>query len=124
MQTDLEDITDLIEMREELSTLVINAMKEAEEYQESIERFSYLWTDDPQEFMRNFLFFGHVPTQEELDTRTDDMVPKAQPTLAQFQQQVRPALRPSGQSPSARCCCYSSPVDGLEMCPARRGQWA
>ncbi|XP_040845777.1 dynein heavy chain 17, axonemal isoform X2 [Ochotona curzoniae] len=87
-KTDLEDITDLIEMREELSTLVINAMKEAEEYQESIERFSYLWTDDPQEFMRNFLFFGHVPTQEELDTRTDDMVPKAQPTLAQFQQQI------------------------------------
>ncbi|XP_004592923.2 dynein axonemal heavy chain 17 [Ochotona princeps] len=87
-KTDLEDITDLIEMREELSTLVINAMKEAEEYQESIERFSYLWTDDPQEFMRNFLIFGHVPTQEELDTRTDDMVPKAQPTLAQFQQQI------------------------------------
>uniref|UniRef100_A0A5F9CH25 Dynein axonemal heavy chain 17 n=1 Tax=Oryctolagus cuniculus TaxID=9986 RepID=A0A5F9CH25_RABIT len=87
-QTDLEDIPDLIEMREELSTLVVNAIKEAEEYQDSIERFSYLWTDDPQEFMRNFLIFGHVPTPEELDTRTDDMVPKAQPTLAQFQQQI------------------------------------
>nr|XP_051697525.1 dynein axonemal heavy chain 17 [Oryctolagus cuniculus] len=87
-KTDLEDIPDLIEMREELSTLVVNAIKEAEEYQDSIERFSYLWTDDPQEFMRNFLIFGHVPTPEELDTRTDDMVPKAQPTLAQFQQQI------------------------------------
>lgn len=31
------------------------AMKEAEEYQDSFERHSYLWTTHPQEFMKNFL---------------------------------------------------------------------
>lgn len=88
LQSDLEDITDLIEMREELSSLVIGAMKVAEEYQDSFERYSYLWVDDLQEFMKNFLIFGHAPTPEELDTKTEDTVPKTQPTLAQFQQQV------------------------------------
>ncbi|KAH0517950.1 Dynein heavy chain 17, axonemal [Microtus ochrogaster] len=86
--TDLEDITDLIEMREEVSSLVIGAMKVAEEYQDSFERYSYLWVDDLQEFMKNFLIFGHAPTPEELDTRVDDTVPKTPPSLAQFQQQI------------------------------------
>ncbi|KAK2112192.1 Dynein heavy chain 17, axonemal [Saguinus oedipus] len=88
MQTDLEDITDLVEMREEVSSLVINAMKDAEEYQDSFERYSYLWTDDLQEFMKNFLIYGCVPTAEDLDTRTDDTIPKTPPTLAQFQEQI------------------------------------
>lgn len=88
LQTDLEDITDLIEMREEVSSLVIGAMKVAEEYQDSFERYSYLWVDDLQEFMKNFLIFGHAPTPEELDTRVDDTIPKTPPSLAQFQQQV------------------------------------
>ncbi|KAM4823531.1 dynein axonemal heavy chain 17 [Urocitellus parryii] len=87
-KTELEDQTDLIEMREELSGLVINAMKEAEEYQDSMERYSYLWTDDLQEFMRNFLIFGRVPTAEELDTRTDITMPKTTPALKQFQEQI------------------------------------
>ncbi|XP_010617035.1 dynein heavy chain 17, axonemal [Fukomys damarensis] len=87
-KTDLEDTTDLIEMREELCTLVINAMKEAEEYQDTLEKYSYLWMDDLQEFMKNFLIFGHTPTPEELDTLTQDAVPKSPPGLAQFQQQI------------------------------------
>lgn len=95
LQSDLEDITDLIEMREELSSLVIGAMKVAEEYQDSFERYSYLWVDDLQEFMKNFLIFGHAPTPEELDTKIDDTIPKTQPTLAQFQQQVCTVLSSS-----------------------------
>ncbi|ELW68256.1 Dynein heavy chain 17, axonemal [Tupaia chinensis] len=87
-KTDLEDMTDLIEMREEVSSLVINAMKEAEEYQDSFERYSYLWLDDLREFMKNFLIFGRAATQEDLDTRTDETMPKTPPTLAQFQQQI------------------------------------
>ncbi|KAL4676954.1 hypothetical protein H8957_008548 [Semnopithecus entellus] len=85
---DLEDNTELIEMREEVTSLVINAMKEAEEYQDSFERYSYLWTDDLQEFMNNFLIYGCAVTAEDLETRTDDTIPKTPPTLAQFQQQI------------------------------------
>ena len=88
LQTDLEDMTDLIEMREEISNLVISAMKEAEEYQDSFERYSYLWTDDPQEFMKNFLTYGRAISREDLDSQPEETLPKTPPTLAQFQQQV------------------------------------
>lgn len=75
-------------MREEISNLVVNAMKEAEEYQDSFERYSYLWTDNLPECMKNFLLYGRAVTQDDLDIRAEEMVPKSPPTLTQFQQQV------------------------------------
>ncbi|CAD7668337.1 unnamed protein product [Nyctereutes procyonoides] len=87
-KADLEDMTDLIEMREEMSNLVISAMKEAEEYQDSFERYSYLWTDDPQEFMKHFLVYGRAVAPEDLDHRAQEAVPKTPPNLTQFQQQI------------------------------------
>ena len=81
-------MTDLIEMREEISNLVISATKEAEEYQDSFERYSYLWTDDPQEFMKGFLTHGRAVSREDLDGRPEEPLPKTPPTLTQFQQQV------------------------------------
>ncbi|XP_049624579.1 dynein axonemal heavy chain 17 [Suncus etruscus] len=87
-KTDLEDLTDLIDIREELSNLVLSAMKEAEEYQDSLEKYSYLWLDDPQEFMRNFLTYGRAVTAEELEGRPEDSIPKSPPTLNQFQEQI------------------------------------
>lgn len=101
-------------MREELSSLVIGAMKVAEEYQDSFERYSYLWVDDLQEFMKNFLYFGHAPTPEELDTRIDSSAPpKSPPTLAQFQLQVRMALLPFPVSLSPSSTSSGSRPQGL-----------
>ncbi|KAK2490477.1 LOW QUALITY PROTEIN: hypothetical protein MC885_016050 [Smutsia gigantea] len=88
LQTDLEDMTDLTEMREELYSLVISAMKGAEEYQDSLERYSYLWTADPQESMRNFLVCGRAVTPADLDSRAEEALPRTPPTLTQFQQQI------------------------------------
>ncbi|XP_054988433.1 dynein axonemal heavy chain 17 [Sorex araneus] len=87
-KTDLEDLSDLMDMREELSNLVLGAMKEAEEYQDSLEKYSYLWVDDPQEFMRNFLTYGRPVSAEELEGRPEDSIPQSPPTLAQFQEQI------------------------------------
>ncbi|XP_059853521.1 dynein axonemal heavy chain 17 [Delphinus delphis] len=87
-KTDLEDMTDLIEMGEELSNLVISAIKEAEEYQDSFERYAYLWMDDPQEVMKSFLIYGHAISPEDWDPQAEETLPKMPPTLAQFQQQI------------------------------------
>lgn len=104
-QTDLEDMTDLTELREEMSNLVLGAVKEAEEYQDSFERYSYLWADDPQEVMKNFLTFGRAVSPEDLDTRAEETLPKRPPTLAQFQQQVHvnPPPPPPMEGPWASC---------------------
>lgn len=101
MQTDLEDTRDLMQMREEMSNLVVGAMKEAEEFQDSFERYSYLWVDDLQESMKNFLAYGRTVTQEDVDARAEDVASRTPPTLMRFQQQVpgRPPLAPSPPSP-------------------------
>ena len=88
-------MADLIEMREETSSIVLSALKEAEEYQDSFEKYSYLWVDDLQESMRNFLIHGHAVSPEDLDTRVEEVGPRTPPTLAQFQQQVRGSPAPS-----------------------------
>ncbi|XP_012590395.1 PREDICTED: dynein heavy chain 17, axonemal-like [Condylura cristata] len=80
-------MADLIEMREEVSNLVISAIKEAEEHQDSFERYAYLWLDSPQEFMRHFLAYGRAVSPEDLDARAEETLPRTPPTLAQFQQQ-------------------------------------
>ncbi|XP_045691837.1 dynein axonemal heavy chain 17 [Phyllostomus hastatus] len=87
-KSDLEDMADLIEMREEMSSIVVSTLKEAEEYQDSFERYSYLWVDDLRESMRNFLIHGHAVGPEDLDIRVEDTGPRTPPTLAQFQQQI------------------------------------
>ena len=106
-------------MREELSSLVLSAMKEAEEYQDSFERYSYLWMDDPQEFMKNFLIYGRAATLDDLDTRAEEALPKTPPSLAQFQQQVRVSLAPSRDHPHPRegghWAPFKPPVKGFKM---------
>lgn len=80
---------ELIEMREEVVNIVVNAMKQGEEYEDSFEKYAYLWMDDPHEFMQRFLTFGHALTTEELESHAEEYLPHVAPTLDQFQLQVR-----------------------------------
>ncbi len=50
--------------------------------------YSYLWVDDRQEFLRQFLQYGHVLTAEEIENAGEEGVPPSPPTLAQFKEQV------------------------------------
>uniref|UniRef100_A0ACB8EKG7 Dynein heavy chain 17, axonemal n=1 Tax=Sphaerodactylus townsendi TaxID=933632 RepID=A0ACB8EKG7_9SAUR len=87
-RNDLEDMGDLLEMREEVVTQVINAMKQGEEFEDSFEKYAYLWMDDPHEFMQRFLTFGHALTTEELESHAEEYLPHVAPTLDQFQLQI------------------------------------
>ena len=44
--------------------------------------------DDRQEFLSQFLKYGHMLTQEEIEQAGDEGVPENPPTLAQFKSQV------------------------------------
>ncbi|XP_025892623.1 dynein heavy chain 17, axonemal [Nothoprocta perdicaria] len=87
-QTDLEDMADLSEMREEVVALVVSATKRASEHEASFESYSYLWLDDPQEFLQRFLAFGRALTPDELEAHAEEFLPRTPPTLAHFQQQI------------------------------------
>lgn len=88
VQQDLEEIGELSEMRDNVMGHVVNAMRQAQEYQANFDQYSYLWVDDRDEFMQQFLMYGHVITPEEIEAHGEDHVPKCPPTLEMFKNEV------------------------------------
>ncbi|XP_043925655.1 dynein axonemal heavy chain 17-like [Protopterus annectens] len=88
LQMELEGMANLSEMREEVMTEVHSAMKQAQNYLTSFDKYSYLWEDDRKEFMQHFLMYGHVLSREETETRGESGVPRTPPTLDHFKQQM------------------------------------
>jgi len=84
----MEEIAELSDLREELLSHVNNAIALASEYCNSFQKYSYLWADDRQEFMQQFLLYGHVLTAEEIEQHGEEGVPESPPTLDQFKSQV------------------------------------
>lgn len=79
---------ELSEMRQELMDRVQNIMNKACEFRNSFDNYAYLWVDDRNEFMRQFLLYNHVLTTEEIEANAEEGVPECPPTLAQFKEQV------------------------------------
>ena len=88
LQNDVEDMLDLSEMRQDLMDRVTGIMNKANEYRSSFDLYTYLWLDDRNEFMRQFLLYNHVLTAEEIEAHAEEGVPENPPTLAQFKEQV------------------------------------
>ena len=84
----MEEIAELSDLREELLSHVNNAIAVASEYCNSFQKYSYLWVDDRQEFMQQFLLYGHVITAEEIEQHGEEGIPESPPTLDKFKSQV------------------------------------
>lgn len=87
-QADLDDMLELSEMRQELMERVTTVINKATEYRNSFDTYAYLWVDDRNEFMRQFLLYNHVLTAEEIEAHVEDGVPECPPTLEQFKEQI------------------------------------
>lgn len=87
-QHDLESKNDLSDMKQELMERVNAILTKANEYKDSFNKYAYLWVDDRKEFMRQFLLYNHVLTQEEIEANAETGVPETPPTLEQFKEQV------------------------------------
>lgn len=68
------------------------AMEVAVEYIKKFDDYSYLWLDDRQEILRNFLQYGRQLTQDELDLLKDENraeeIKQSAPTTEQFKEQI------------------------------------
>jgi hypothetical protein len=65
---------------------------QANEFSRSFQTYSYLWLDDRESCMQQFLTYGRQLTAEELELISidDDMAPKpSPPTMELFREQVR-----------------------------------
>lgn len=86
--TDVEELAELLDLKEEILSRVNRALDKALEFRNSFESYAYLWVDDRQEFMEQFLRYGHVLTSEEIEQAGDEGVPETPPTLTMFKEQV------------------------------------
>ena len=105
---------DLSEMRQELMERVQNVINQAFAYRNTFRSYEYLWLDDRAEFMQQFLLYGHVLTQEEIEEHAEEGVPKNPPTLDNFKQQVggraqEPAHARQLQATGRRACPRTRP---------------
>ena len=60
-------IAKLSDMREELMSCLQSAVDSACSYRESFTRHAYLWEDDRQVFLQQFLLYDRVLTTEEIE---------------------------------------------------------
>ena len=93
-------------MREELHSRVSGAVENAIKYRDSFSSFAYLWVENRREFLHQFLLYGHVLTQEEIEAAGDEGVPENPPTLKQFQQQVDNYEKVYSEVEKFEVCCY------------------
>lgn len=56
-------IAELSDLRDEVLSRVSTAVTQATQHRDSFNSYAHLWTDDRQEFLTQFLVYGHVPTQ-------------------------------------------------------------
>lgn len=88
----MENNQDILEMKEEIIEGVKTVLEEASDFASSFEAYSYLWLDDRQTYMSQFLSYGRQLTPEEMDlvTAGDAMQPEmSPPKMDLFREQVR-----------------------------------
>jgi dynein heavy chain len=87
-QSEVEELAELLDLKEEILNRVTIATDKAVEFRNSFESYAYLWVDDRQEFMSQFLVYGHMLTAEEIEQAGEEGVPESPPTLTMFKEQV------------------------------------
>jgi dynein heavy chain len=89
LKVELDEMSELSDMRENVLNQVVGAMKEAQEYRDVLYKYAYLWQDDRDDFMEQFLLYGKVLSPEEIEAHGEDSVPKNPPTLKDFKEEVQ-----------------------------------
>ena len=69
--TDVDEIAELSDIRDEILSRVQKGINAALQYKDTFNSYSYLWVDDKQEFMRQFLLYGHMLTSDEIEQVSD-----------------------------------------------------
>ncbi|XP_043549538.1 dynein axonemal heavy chain 11 isoform X1 [Chiloscyllium plagiosum] len=87
-QQEIDTMSDLAVMHQEIMNKVRRAVDKAIKYQASFDKYSYLWMNDRKEFMRQFLLYGRSLSSEELEIQADCGLPKCPPQLEQFREQI------------------------------------
>lgn len=97
--SEVEKAQEIVDMRTDVEERVQAVMNQAYEYTLKFEPYTYLWEDDRQEYLNQFLKYGHQLTQEEIEQKNaGEELPEISPTLEQFKEVVSLKVNLSGIS--------------------------
>nr|XP_029133801.1 dynein heavy chain 11, axonemal-like [Labrus bergylta] len=84
----MDDMLDLLELRQKIMEQVEKVLKKAINYQREFDCYTHLWQGDRAEFLSQFLLFGRLLTAEEMETYEADALPESPPTISNFKEQI------------------------------------
>ncbi|XP_076016721.1 dynein axonemal heavy chain 11 [Genypterus blacodes] len=84
----MDDMLDLLDLRQEIMDHVENVLKKAQRYQRQFDCYTHLWLEDRAELLRQFLLYGRVLTHEEMEAHRAGLLPERPPTTDQFKEQI------------------------------------
>lgn len=88
---EIENNQDILDMKNEIIEGVKIVMNEANEFASGVDAYSYLWLDDSQSYLAQFLTYGRQLTMEEMEyvANNDPAQPKiSNPKIEDFREQV------------------------------------
>ncbi|KAK3559476.1 hypothetical protein QTP86_013663 [Hemibagrus guttatus] len=86
---ELEEMSELTNMRKELMTQVLNGMKDAQDYHEVLfMKYGYLWKDDHDKVMELFLMYGKLFKHDDIVANRYESIPIKPPTLKEFKEAI------------------------------------
>jgi len=90
---DLIDSQELKDLKDELEYKAQAVMAKALDFQDAyLQEYQHLWTDSIDDYLKDFLKYGRVPTEQELenwrDENENEPFPEAPPTLEQFKEAI------------------------------------
>jgi dynein heavy chain len=92
-RADLEATPELVDLKDELEYKVQSVSNGiVKNYEEGPGKYAHMWTDDRDDFLRQFLLYNHVLTPEEIETWKEDNpdlpFPETPPTLEQYKDNI------------------------------------
>ncbi|XP_035386791.1 dynein heavy chain 11, axonemal isoform X1 [Electrophorus electricus] len=87
-QNDINDMLDLLDLRQEVMERVNGVIRSACQYQGTFEVYSHLWLDERAEFLRQFLLYGQPLTTEYVEAYGEHALPETPPTTDKFKDQI------------------------------------
>ncbi|XP_060103688.1 dynein axonemal heavy chain 11 [Heteronotia binoei] len=87
-QNDMDSMIELSEARKVIMDRVEDVITKAVDFKTGFEPYAYLWIEDRSEFMKQFLFDGHMLISGETETRADVCTSDQHPITEQFKEQI------------------------------------
>lgn len=88
---EIETNQDIVDIKFDILTNIDKVIEESYEFCDSFENYSYLWLDDRDQFLEQFLNYGRQLSMEEMElvNLNDPLAPKlSPPRMEQFREQI------------------------------------